>query len=148
MRCEECGTRSTSDASGVRVDHRNEVAQHLLATGRPDRLRVELHAHHRMLPMADGMDLRLVVARARGNLQHWRQRRVLADQRVIAHDLERVREPFEQTRPVMPYARRLAMHDAAWRADHSPSIRFPDRLVSEADPEDRRRRTEAVDDGD
>src|SRR5213082_2873598 len=68
---------------------------------------------------------------------------------MIARRDERVREPREQAAAVVADRRGLAVH-LCLRARDGGAERLPDRLVAEADAEDRRGRAEAPDhlDGD
>ena len=102
---------------------------------------MELHAVHRMRPGAA----------ARGSPSGRRRPRASTSstagsdacsttQRVVAHHLERRRRaPAKSPVPSCVIARRLAVHHAARRADHAAAVRLADRLVPEADAEDRDR---------
>ena len=71
----------------------------------------------------------------------------LDDQRVVAHDFHRRRQAGEHAGSVVADLRRLAVHDAIG-ADDVAAVRFADRLMAEADAEDRDRASPAADDVD
>src|SRR6185295_1664191 len=95
---------------------------------------VELHPFYRQLAMAQAHDL--PVFRLRRDLEAVGQRRALDRERVVARRGEAIRNPSEHALAVVPHAGELAVHDVL-RAPHFTSERLADRLVAEADTEDR-----------
>ena len=82
-------------------------------------------------------------ARRRRSRDESGMRLALDDQRVVAHDLHRRRQPGEDAGSVVADLRRLAVHDPVGAHDVS-AVRLADRLVSEADAERRDRRAPAA----
>ncbi len=121
----------------VRRGERQEVQEDRLAALREDRLRMKLHAPHRVLAVPHGVNLRGVVHGRRGDLERVGEGLALDDERMVPHHLQRTRHALEQPGAVVAHARGLAVHHPARRADHAPAIRLADRLMSEAYAEDR-----------
>src|ERR1043165_1721685 len=96
---------------------------------------MELHPLDRQAAMAQPHDL--AVLGFGGDGEALRQRCALDDQRVITRSHETNRYFFEDPFSVVTDARRLAVHDPAG-ADHLSAERLADRLVAEADAENRR----------
>ena len=101
---------------------------------------MELDALDRMRPMAHGHDLAVLGPRADLELV----RHAAGGERVIAAGLDRVPEAGEDTASVVSHTRGLPVQKRSRLADLSAE-RLHDRLVAEADAEDRRRRAEAAD---
>ena len=78
----------------------------------------------------------LAVGGLGGNLEAVGKSCPLHGERMVAHRLEALREPLEDALPVVAYAARLAVHQRL-RADDAPAERLRDRLMPEADAEDR-----------
>src|SRR5690349_21446646 len=107
---------------------------------------MKLYAPNRIRAMSHGVHLCWVVSRNSDHFELGGHRATLDDEGVIAHDFQRIRESLEQSCPVVFNARRLAMHHAPG-AHHLTSIRFADRLMSEAHAENRHFTSPAPDDG-
>ena len=73
--------------------------QHLVTILRQDRLRMKLHAHHRMGAVSDPHDLTIIGAR--GDLETIAQGRLLNQQRVIARRLKGRWNLAEEALPLM-----------------------------------------------
>ena len=95
---------------------------------------MELHALDRERAMAHAHDL--AVGGARDDGQHRGARGGLDHERVIARRLEGPGEAAEDALPFVLDRRRLAVHQAA-RAHDAPAEGVADRLVAEADAEER-----------
>src|ERR1700733_3956073 len=98
-----------------------------------DRLGVDLDALDRAGAVADGH--RDAVS-ARRDRQFRRQRGLVDDERVVAGRLEGVRQARQDAVAVVRHRVRLAVH-RAWRLDHPGAERGADRLVTQADAEQR-----------
>ena len=99
-----------------------------------DRFRVKLHALHDVPFMPDAHDL--AIRRSRGHREPRRHRIRVDHQRMIAGEHRRRRYAAEHAAPVRGYRIGLAVYDRL-RLDDAPSEGGADRLVSQADPEDR-----------
>src|SRR5678816_2146064 len=97
----------------------------------------------REVAMANPHDL--VLPGLRRDLETGRQRVALDEQRVVAGGLERVRQVAVEAPRVVKDRRELAVHHAIGAHD-VPTERLSDRLVAEADPEDRNLAGEPADD--
>src|SRR5689334_13213833 len=97
---------------------------------------MELHTPYRMLAMFDCVDLVWVIARARNDLQVFRQRLPLYHERVVAHHGQWVTHAREYPLPVMGDSRRLAVHQCLG-TDNLAAICFADRLMAKTHPKDR-----------
>src|SRR6185312_2952101 len=64
---------------------------------------------------------------------------------MVSHHLERTRHALEQPGAVVPHLGRLAVHHAARRAHDLSAVGLADRLVPEADAENRDRRAVSLD---
>src|SRR5207247_1099879 len=95
---------------------------------------MELHAFDRQVAVAQAHDL--AVLRLGAHRQAAGQRLALHGERVVARRDELVRNLEINPVAVVPDARQLAMHHLP-SAHHPAAERLPDRLVPEADPEDR-----------
>src|SRR5215471_4039442 len=111
-----------------------EIGEHLMTLLGQDRLGMELHALHGELAMAHAHDL--AVLAFGGHLQTLGKPGAVDDQRMIACGGQGVVEPGENTVSVMAYGRELAVHDAPG-ANDAPSECLADRLVAQANAEDR-----------
>src|SRR5688500_19797821 len=96
--------------------------------------RVELHAFHRELAVAHAHDLAVVAPGA--DLERGWQRRSLDRERMVARRREGVRQPAEYPAPVVADGGGLAVHELL-RVHDPAAERLPDRLVPEADAQDR-----------
>ena len=122
------------DRAGQQLAQRcalHEAPEHLLAVLGQDRLGVELNALGRKLAVANGHH---DTAAGGADLEHVGQL-VDGDQRVVAADLEVLRQPAEDRAPVVLDPRGLAVDRLV--ADHLAAPRLDQRLVPEADAERR-----------
>src|SRR5579859_3653541 len=95
---------------------------------------MELHAFDCAALVAHAHDL--AVVRLRRDFEASRQALALDSERVVARHLELRRQAAEEARAVMGQARHLVVHHTL-RAHHLAAERLSDRLVAEADTEDR-----------
>jgi hypothetical protein len=121
-----------------------EVLQQSVTVLARDALGVELHPVERIGPVLHSHD-EAVVGRRR-DLEVGGQGLAPDDQRMVARRLESRVEAAEQALAGVVDAARLAVHQRR-RADHVATHRLTHRLVTEADSQHRRRRLEAVDEG-
>src|SRR4051812_37827970 len=122
-------TRSMADVTTALA---KEVAQDLHAVGRQDRLRVELHALGGQVAMAQPHH---DTAAGGADLEHVRHVRV-HDERVIARDLDLLRQPVVDRLAIVLDGRGLAVDRLV--ADDLAAERLPERLVAQADAQHRR----------
>src|SRR5215813_12967386 len=101
-----------------------------------DALRVELHAMERPLMMLDAHHEPVIALRRDGEAV--RQRIAPDDERMVARRLKRARQAGEDAGAGMPDGCHLAMH-WHWRSHHLAAEDLADRLMAEADAEDRHR---------
>src|SRR5438309_10797757 len=103
---------------------------------------MKLDAGDRMLAVPHAHDLAIVALG--GDLERFGQARSLDDQRVITSRRQGARKPRENTFAAMRDRRQLAVHDAS-RPHDATAKRRADRLMAEADAEDRYLTREALD---
>src|SRR5712692_9418732 len=120
----------------------DEILQHSVAMLGEQRLRVELHPFDRQAAVAQAHDLAVLGFSA--HHKTIRQRIALHHQRVVARRHKTIRYFPEYPVLVVTDARGLAVHHLP-RAHHFPAESLPDRLVSQADAEDRHPAGEAGD---
>src|SRR5215469_6650953 len=109
----------------------------MFALRRADGFRMELHAFDPQGPMSKAHDL--VLFRTRADFQAVRHRVPLDQQRMIAHRVERARDGFKDRLAVMQHRRGFTVHEARGTYD-TPTERFPDTLMAQADAENRQLR--------
>ncbi len=112
-----------------------EVLQDAMAVLGADRSRVELHPVHRRAAMRHAHDD--AVIRLRGDLQRVGQGVAVDDQRVVTRGLERPVDAAEHAAALVVDLRELAVHRQR-RLGHGRAEHLSDRLVAEADAEERR----------
>src|SRR3984885_8447644 len=131
--------------SGRRIPHRGDVEkvlQHQVAMVRGNAFRMKLHAVHRQLGVCQAHDDAGIGIRCHGEVA--RQAFALDHERVIARRLERRVDAAKNAAAVMADFRQLAV-DECRRAHHLAAEGVADRLVAEADAEDRDCRSGARD---
>src|SRR5262245_18044966 len=139
------GSSGSSGGRRSRGQARQEIAEQLLSRERQDRLGVELDALDEQLPVAHSHDrLAVAVGGPRRALEHGRQTRGVDHERVVAGGIERIRQAREDAPVVVVDGRGLAVHDARGADDLAPEG-GADRLMAEADTEDRDPSREALD---
>src|ERR1700746_1699895 len=106
-----------------------------------DRLRMKLHSLDAQLAMPKAHD-RSVIRLGR-NFQLARQRFPLDDQRMVACGLKFLRQASKNRFAIVIDAARFAVHQFA-RSNHSPPKRRPDRLMAQANTENRNFAREAL----
>src|SRR4051812_20685767 len=114
---------------------RKKIAQDVLTVFGKDGFRVELHTPYRMVAMLDGVNLGWVVLGAGNDLELFRQRVRLYNQRVVAHHFERARHTVEDSGSVVGHAGGFSMHQFP-RAHDLSAVGFADRLMAETNSED------------
>src|SRR5215467_14584318 len=119
-----------------------EIGEHFVTLLGQDRLGMELHALHGELAVAHAHDLAILAFG--GHLKALGKTGAFDDQRMIACGGQRVVEPGENAVSTMAYGRELAVHDASGAHD-TPSECLADRLVAQANAEDRDLAREALD---
>jgi hypothetical protein len=119
---------------GVPSGSLDEIFQHFVAMLRKQGLGVELHPFHRQAAMAQAHDL--AVLGVGGDVQAGGQAGALDDQGVVARRNKIVFDFLENSLPVVPDARSLAVHHLLC-AYYPAAERLPDRLVTEAHAEQR-----------
>src|ERR1700722_9473797 len=131
------GVRSFLPPSGRRVPGCGEVQkilQHQMAVLGRDALGMELHAMHRQVRMGEAHHHAVVGIGGHGELA--RHARTLDHQRVIARRLERRIDAAKNAGAVVADLRQLAV-PLGRSAHHFPPKSIADRLMAEADAEDR-----------
>ena len=111
-----------------------KVFQHQMAVIGGDAFGMELHAMHRQTPVREPHDEAVVGIGGDGEIV--RQARALDDQRMIARRLERPIDAAKNAGAAMTDRRELAVHRGR-RAHHFAAEGVADRLMAEADAEDR-----------
>src|SRR5208337_3183532 len=125
--------RAARMKSGGQVE---EIAQDPMSVLARDAFGMELHAVYGAVAVRHRHDQPVVGFG--GHLELVRRGRALDDERMIARRLERPVEPAKDSSGVVLDARDLAMH-GDWRPHHLAAEGLPDRLMAEADAEERRR---------
>src|SRR5690606_5188938 len=137
VRCRaSCGVIVTSSPPAV-VEQ--EILQECVPVLGQDGFRMELHALHRMLAMAQPhhfLDAAVLVLGPGRHFQALGQRVLVDHQRVVARGLVAIGQPCEHALAPMPDRRGLAMHDPA-RADDLAAVHLADGLVAQAYAQDR-----------
>jgi len=112
-----------------------EVLEQFFAVLGEDRFGVELNAVHRMFGVLNAHNF--AFGSFRRNLQ--------AGWQAFARSIERARQPFEDALSFMEHRRGFAVHQAL-RADDLAAVDFADRLMAEADAEQRNTRAKFAND--
>src|SRR5712691_4736288 len=132
-------TKSVPGSLDRGLDDPQEVLQQPLAVLGPARFGVKLHPINGVVPVLHGHDLDGLagpVGAHRRDDQGGRERLGLDHKRVVAHRGEGARDALKQLVLVVDDGACLAVHQAG-RADDLASECLADRLVSQADAEDR-----------
>src|SRR5690606_31792742 len=130
---------AVSRSLGLRIE---EILEQCRPFGRQHALGVKLHAFDLQMPVPDAHDL--AVGRARRNDEVGRHALAIRGERMIAPDLERVRNPAVERLAVVLDERGLAVHERA-RADDLAAEVLDDALVPQANAEHRELARERLD---